>query len=323
MKKIGIIVLNWQNWPVTLACLESLQRLNCPKPVTLIVCDNHSEDDSWTQLRHWANQRFPGQVLENPSHVNSSANTHDVPCIILQTTHNLGFAGGMNVALRYVLNSQQFEYLWLLNNDVIVEPQSLIALYHCAQNRPQYALLGSTILNTAPPHLIQCAGGCRYSPWLTLFYPRFAGRQRKEIVDLNPYITLDYVCGAAMFLKVEALVNVGLFNENYFLFYEELDYSQRLKRQHYKIGWCPTSHIYHQGSATIGKGADATPQQLQNACYYENLSTLKYTWRFYPWLVPWVFFWRFSVKTLLFLLRKQLYLWPSLWQAYRDFLIPK
>ena len=109
-------------------------------------------------------------------------------------------------------------------------------------------------------------------------------------------------------------------NEDYFLFYEELDYTQRLKRHGYTIGWCKHSIVYHKGSASVGTTSQGDRTKLSRANYYENLSTFKYTARFYPGWLPWVMLVRLIGKSLILLRRRNFYLFLSLFQAYRDFI---
>ncbi len=168
---------------------------------------------------------------------------------------------------------------------------------------------------------MQCAGGCRYLPWLTVFKPVLGGQLLSKVMQHDESIALDYVYGAAMFLKVAAVQEVGLLNEDYFLFYEELDYSQRLKQQGYQIGWCKNSWVYHKGSASVGSVRDGNRDKLRRANYYENLSTLKYTANFYPRLLPLVMVSRFVGKSAALIRRGEFYLFAPLFRAYWDFIL--
>ncbi len=325
---ISIILLNWQGWRDTLACLDSLQKLTYSGEFSIIVCDNGSKDDSFTQILNWAKQHYELSAIEviyaqkGQSH-NSQFTIHNSQFTIIQTGDNLGFAGGNNVGIRYALTNQQCEYLWLLNNDTVVDTYALSTLIEYATVHPQIALLGSTIIDYYQRDTVQCAGGCYYSPLLTIFKPVHAGQTLNKVMQCNENISFDYVYGAAMFLKVVAMQKVGLLNEEYFLFYEELDYTQRLKRQGYEIGWCKNSLVYHKGSASVGSVHTGNHDKLRQANYYENLSTLKYTANFYRHLLPIVMMTRFIGKSLALIWRKDFYLFAPLIKAYRDFILDK
>ncbi|ALG67427.1 glycosyltransferase family 2 protein [Beggiatoa leptomitoformis] len=314
----SIIILNWNNWRDTLACLTSLRHLSTTH-VSLIICDNASNDDSITQLTTWLKTNFsPDEwlVLQAPI---SIFPTHLPPITLLQTGKNLGFAGGNNVGIRYVLTVGHSSFIWLLNNDTQIEAQALNALLTCATARPDIALWGSTIIDYTQRQQVQCAGGCQYYPWLSHVVPFYSRMDVQQLMQLNPVLKLDYIFGASLFFRADILRTVGLLNEDYFLFYEELDYSQRLKKAGYQIDWCKNSWVYHKGSATIGAGQKIDRQKLQRANYYENLSTLKYTARFHPYHLLFVSLLRFTLKSILLLKRRDFDLFPSLWRAYRDF----
>jgi GT2 family glycosyltransferase len=329
MKSIAIIVLNWCGWRDTLACLASLQKLRVPFPITIIVCDNASLDNSYEQILNWAQQHYaPSEIgVFSPEKQEGqdillspfSSPLSPFPFVLIQTGANLGFAGGHNVGIRYAL-SQGYEYLWLLNNDTVVDAHALSTLYECATIDPQIALLGSTVIDFYQTETVQCAGGCCYFPLWTIFKPVLGGQSVNAVMQYDETISLDYVYGAALFLKADAVKKVGLLNETYFLFYEELDYAQRLKRQGYKIGWCQKSLVYHKGSASVGSVKEGNLEKLRRANYYENLSTLKYTANFYPRLLPLVMITRFVGKSLALILRRDFYLFAPLFQAYWDFI---
>jgi len=337
LKNIAIIVLNWQGWQDTLVCLASLQRLVYAGSVTVIVCDNASNDDSVERILAWAQENYaPSQIghfkyFSDNCHFQplSGGSNIQYPFVFIQTGANLGFAGGNNVGINYTLQQPvDYDYFWLLNNDTYVDNHALTALSQHALAHPEQALIGSTLINweekeekNAENQIVQCAGGCHYFPLLTIFRQVHSGKPLMTVMQANEaHIKLDYVCGAAMFISTPALKQVGLLNENYFLFYEELDYTQRLKQQGYDIGWCKNSWVYHKGSASVGSVKEGDRKKLQRANYYENLSTLKYTARFYPHLLPLVMILRGVLKALALLMRGDFDLFPPLFQAYHDFI---
>lgn len=344
MKNIAIIVLNWQGWRDTLVCLTSLKQLAYAGFVTIIVCDNASGDESVERILTWAQENYASweigqfEYLADIAHFQPLSGITQSPnfqfgvetsnqCqfgysfVFIQTGANLGFAGGNNVGIVYALQHRlSYDYLWLLNNDTYVDSQALTALSQYALAHPRQALIGSTLIHWEERDIVQCAGGCHYFPWLTVFRQVYSGKPLETVMQYDEdKIKLDYVCGAALFLTTAAVRQIGLLNESYFLFYEELDYTQRLKQQSYEIGWCKNSWVYHKGSASVGSVKEGNREKLQRANYYENLSTLKYTARFYPHLLPMVMILRAVLKALALLSRGDFYLFPPLFQAYHDF----
>ena len=319
--KTAIIILNWQGWQDTIICLTSLKKLIF-SPTSIIVCDNDSHNDSFACILKWARQHYSCAdiaVFEKPT---QASDTLAFPFVLIQTGKNLGFAGGNNVGIRYALNCKTFDCLWLLNNDTSVDKNALFALIECANNLKNIGLLGSTVVDFLDRDTLQCAGGCRYFPIWTIFKPILAGHSIKKIMaqdNKNATIDLDYIYGASLFFRSAVLEEVGLLNEEYFLFYEELDYAQRLKKQGYRIAWCQKSIVYHKGSASVGSVHEGNRHKLKLANYYENLSTLKYTANFHPRLLPIVTISRFCLKAIALISRGDFFLLPPLFKAYYDF----
>ncbi len=313
---ITVIVLNWNHWQETLHCLQSLTSLNIKQhQLSIIVCDNASSNDSFKQIQQWALNQFSQlTVLEN-ANVSIKKLT---AFTLIQTGQNLGFAGGNNIGIRYALQDETVECVWILNNDTEVTTTTLIELIHCATQAPEIALWGSTLVDFEHRDRVQCAGGSRYFPLTTIVRPVFAGQPLATILNLSSQPLLDYVAGASLFLRVSAIQKIGVLTEDYFLYYEELDYTLRLKAHGLNIAWCPRSIIYHQGGASI-LGQDV--QKLCKATYYENLSTLKFTARFYPRFLWFAALFRFCAKVLLFCIRRHFFLLRPLLKAYLDFFI--
>lgn len=315
---ICIIVLNWQNWQDTVHCLTSLQTLPAIRQISIIVCDNGSVNHSAQQILAWARYHYTHDEIQIFNTLPTQRQTTLSPFIFIQTGENLGFAGGNNVGIRFALASRQCDYIWLLNSDTVVDVHALASLYGFAQAYPKIALIGSTVLYYDQPDIVQCAGGCRYNPFLTKI-SNVLGGEPLQYVEQFDQVEVDYIYGASLFMRVSAIRSVGLLNEDYFLFYEELDYTQRLKKKGYQIAWCPYSLVFHKGSASIQQMHEQERQRLQMANYYENLNTLKYTARFHPNLLPIALVARFILKSFFLIIRSQFFLFPPLFKAYWDF----
>lgn len=295
-QKVAIVVLNWNGWKETQLCIDSLLPI-LNENTHLIVCDNCSNDNSWQHLQSFLEQPF---------------------VTLLQTNENKGFAGGMNVGIKYALEHLNPDFVWLLNNDVQIYPDALEKLLISANQNKKIGMWGSTLLENNGK--TQCAGGCVYNPYLTIFKPILAGKTLEEIKKIDPNkIKLDYIAGAALFIRKEVIEKIGFLNEEYFLFYEELDYTQRLKKAHFDIAWCKESIVIHKGSASVGNVRDNDKNKIKNANYYENLSTLKYSRNFYPKTFWLIFINRFILKSVALMITGRWYLFEPLFKAYRDY----
>ncbi len=297
--RTAIVLLNWNRPDLTLACLDSLLPTIVDHSVSLIVCDNASSDNSLSRIGEWGRRHF-GVVQVDPERAGF---------LLLRTPCNLGFAGGNNAALYWALR-QNPGFIWVLNNDTRVFPDTLARLLETAAQTPRTGCIGATLLEADDPGRVQCAGGCRFNPWLTTYRPAYPGLSYSEVLRRAPP-RLDYIAGASMFLRAGALRRVGGFNEAYFLYFEELDLARRLRRHGYELAWSRHARVIHHGGASM--------PQTTFSHYHENLSTLKYLWQHHRVLFPFAAAFRILAKSLYLPLTARASLYPSLVRAYRDF----
>ena len=314
------IILNWNGWEDTIECLDSVLLLK-PCIETIIVCDNASSDGSSEKILSWAGKHYSSSsimVLDQDIYI--AGKSPSPQFVFIQNYSNVGYAGGNNTGIRFVLSQGAYEYVWILNNDTVVHPQALYSLLVYARSHPDVGILGSTVVHFDRKNRVQCAGGCRYYPLTTIFRSLFEGEILDNLLRHRPKVRLDYVYGTSMFVRAKVFKRVGLLNEEYFLFYEELDFCERTKRAGFEIGWCPDSIVFHKGSSTIGRSDSSDSRRIAFANYHENLSTLKFTRRFYPWALPIAMVCRFVGKLIMIAKRQELYLVRPLIKAYLDFM---
>ncbi|HEX6739958.1 MAG TPA: glycosyltransferase family 2 protein [Vicinamibacteria bacterium] len=299
--RVVAVLVNWKRSADTLECLESLLRSDDVRP-RAIVCDNDSQDGSLERIAAWAEGREPA-AARSPAlaHLTSPPHAKPVPFVrldrgaaeqggpegeappltLVATGANLGYAGGNNVALRGLLRRRDWDYVWLLNNDTVVTPGALRALVRRLEERPDAGLCGSTLLHYREDGAVQAYGGASYS--------RLSGRP----VPLQPPCPADrdwveahtaYVIGASMMASRRFLETVGLMDESYFLFFEELDWATRAAGR-FALAWAPESVVYHKGGASTGLFAGAW-----NAAAARQLhaSQLIYARKHHPHLLPFV-----------------------------------
>lgn len=200
--------------------------------VQVVVVDNGSKDGSDALLTGYISSQVDGSKVT-----------------LICAEHNRGYGAGNNIAIRYALVNQSPDYIWLLNNDAVPLAGSLEALLEAAEANPATVIWGSTLLES-DGLTIQCAGGNYYNSWLGVTSRAFAGEPIDKVSRLILKRPLDYVCGAALFVRSELFRQIGLLEEQYFLFYEELDLARRLKPgQH--LNWCPMSLVVHKSGASM------------------------------------------------------------------------
>jgi len=288
--RVYVIILNWNGWRDTLACLESVLRLDYEN-LCVIVCDNGSTDDSVTHILNWAKAQLPSRTKGRP--LMSCMVMVDAPVtarigpmpdgnlILLQNHENLGFAGGNNAGLKFALARGDFDYAWLLNNDTVVEPSSLTYLVEKMQSSRSAGICGSTLLYGHDPG--RQVRGAVYSKWFArtrLCGSPTSGHTR---VDEDAYARkIDYVVGASMLVRRAFLQEIGLMSEEYFLYFEELDWMLRA-RPNYGFAHASRSVVHHKGGAATG-ATRITKSVIGE--YYGTRSRILFTRKFYPYALP-------------------------------------
>lgn len=231
MKRVGIIVLNWNGWPDTLACLASLGQLDYAD-CSVVVVDNGSTDGSVQHIR----QAYPELDL-------------------LESGANLGFGGGCNVGIRHALD-QGAEYVWLINSDATVAPDALSELVAVADSDPHLGSVGSVLYEADDPARVQLWGGGRVNLWL--------GRSVHCLTAGVP----DFISGASVLLRAQALREVGLFDQaSFFMYWEDTDLGFRLRRAGWTLAVAPASRVWHRQSASLGLGNPLLDEYAARSCF--------------------------------------------------------
>ena len=298
--RVYVVVLNWNGWEDTLECLECLFRLTYDN-FRVVVCDNGSTDSSVQHILSWASgsesagiksegmSSFSRPPVRKPLRVTLLERTDcegrtfvaDAPLTVIQNGANLGFAAGCNVGLRYAI-AQNCDYAWLLNNDTVVSPDALSELVDLAEKDRNLGITGSTVWRYYDPDAVQAYGGTRYNKWM-------ARTPRTRTKHMNSQAALDCILGCSMLVQRRFLNEIGLMDEGYFLYFEELDWAARSKGR-FRLGYSPTSAVYHKEGSSIGSNEKGSSRSLLSE-HYLSRNRIVFTKRFYPALLPIVTFW--------------------------------
>ena len=295
-----IILVNWNGWRDTVECLESLFRLD-DENFRIIVCDNASSDNSLDQIKAWAQGRIAARAanselgrfssppvkkpvvyceIENAS-VGHDEVSADARLILIHTGANLGFAGGSNVGMRFALKDPDCKFCWLLNTDTVVAADALAALRSTVRQNPDIGICGSLTLSYYSPKEVQALGGKSYNYWTS----RVRSLSSTSVDQLpGSQRSFDFVNGASMFVSRRFLEIVGLMEESYFLYFEELDWAMRSKGQ-FRLGYAPDSIVYHKEGAQAGSHSDRMKRSLLSERFLSKNRVL-FTRRYLPWALP-------------------------------------
>lgn len=255
---VYISVLNYKNVKDTIPCLESLLKLQNVNYQILLV-DNASPDNSYELLTAYQ-QRHADKIK------------------IFLADENRGYAAGNNIALRYALKQNNMDYCWILNNDTLVEPDALEKLVEYMEAHKDVGLCGSKLIYEWDHSKIQGYGGIYY-PWIGT--SSFC-KNLKQIAKIN------YVIGAAVMVRRSLLEDVGLMEEKYFLYCEEIDWALRARGK-YKIACQPESIVYHKEGGTIGASNTNINEKPLYADFYSLRNRIWITKKFFPWFLPTVY----------------------------------
>lgn len=303
--RIAIIIVHYGDPTTTAHCLRSLAtELH---EAAVIVSNNGTEKEA-EQISKTMGELFANVVKLAPGETLPPG----IDAALIHNGSNRGFAAGCNAGLRAVMNADGITHAWLLNNDAMLRPGALRALAACAAFHPQ-AIVGATVVHTDTPDTLQLAGGVRYSPASSRIHPAHEGASLAEVSTL-PEPRLDYIYGACMLLPLHAVQAVGMLDEGFFLFYEEIDFCNRAKTAGFTLHWCRECIIRHEQGASIGRKGKASDERLSIAAYHEARSTLRFTRIHHPILLPSVIAARLLGKPLILAFRRQ---WSSIPAALR------
>lgn len=246
MTKVFVVILNWNGWKDTVECLKSIYKLKVKNfELFVVVVDNASTDDSVMQLKKYNKK-------------NKHKNLKIITC-----SNNLGYTGGNNVGISYAMKKKA-DFVMVLNNDTVVDPNLIIEFLKTARKYPKVGIISPKIYfakgyefhnnrykNNELGKVIWSAGG--EMDWDNVF-----GRNRGvDEVDQGQYDEVEeveFATGTCMFLRAQTIKDIGKFDEKYFMYFEDVDLSQKALKNEWQIIYQPKALIWHKvgRSSAIG-----------------------------------------------------------------------
>jgi len=223
LRSVNLFVLNWNGRDLTLDCLSSLEKITYPN-VKVYVIDNGSSDNSVTAIRN----QFPDyEIIELPE--------------------NYGFARGNNAGFELV--KQKADYTIFLNNDTIVDPNFVEPLINAMESN-------STVKQSTPKIFYAdnldyiWFGGGKVSLWAG--WIRHLGIRQKDSMQFSFDRNVDYATGCCVCMRTVDFESIGMFDESFLMYGEDVDLSLRFRKQGGQILFVPESKIWHKVSSSIG-----------------------------------------------------------------------
>ncbi len=300
--RFGIVLVNWNRWADTIECLETVLRSTIA--VRVVVVDNASADGSADRIVDWAAGRvqasaaapafagFSTPPVQKPIGLHritapaaASPDVDNPALTLIDAGGNLGFAGGNNIGLRYLLRDPAIDYVWLLNNDTVVEPDAALALRARMDATHNVGMCGTIVRYYHRPDTVQALNGSRFN--LLTGQSRGIGEGEPASMPFNPAKVAretDFVLGASLAVSRAFVDRVGLMSEDYFLYFEEIDWAYR-NAGRFAIAFAHGAIVYHKEGGSIGSSA-TKGQRSAVSDYYLLRSRLRFIRRRAPWILP-------------------------------------
>lgn len=224
------IILNWRQPIVTLECVRTVQQTSPPNHQILLI-DNGSGDDSVPQFQ---------------------ATLPDIPQLnLLCLPTNVGFAAGVNTGLCWAME-QGYEYAFILNNDAF--PTAKMFDHLLAEITPDIGLLSPKIFYESEPNRLWFAGADQHP---ILLEKRNDGRKQLDAPQWAKSRDVDYLLGTGLLVNLAAIEQVGLLDERFFMYYEDLDWSIRFRQAGYRLRLVASAHLLHR--VAVSSGGEDSP----------------------------------------------------------------
>ena len=229
IKQLSIIIVNWNNEALLKNCLDSIFKTHHNRGYEIIVVDNHSADDSVTLIK----KKYPEIRL-------------------IKNKENYGFARANNQAIKIARGN----YLLLLNNDTLVtEDNCFSRMVQVMQDHPEIGVLGCRLYY--PDGTLQSAGEEFPSAWNVFRNQILFMKSWQRLKDNNKigngYKKTDYVCGACLMTSQKIIKQVGMLQEDYFMYGEDVEFCYRVEQAGYEVGIINDISIVHLHSKSTEK----------------------------------------------------------------------
>lgn len=242
--RVGIVMLTWNQKQMTFEGIDALRRLDGPKPRVVLV-DNGSSDGTCEAVR----ASFPEvEVLGLPE--------------------NKGFCAANNRGAELLLNDPAVEYVLFVNNDIDLEPDCVNRLTEFMDATPSAGACGPLIFYDDPRDIVWAAGGRIFTD--LMWFPPIL-RDRPWRCGNMPR-RIDYIHGCALMVRRSVIEKIGMFDERFFIYHDEVDWCHRMAKAGWDVWLVPAARLYHKVSQVVGQHS---PMMI----YYTSRNKLLFWWK--------------------------------------------
>jgi GT2 family glycosyltransferase len=263
--RVGIVILNWNNAKDTIDCLSSLFSIDFDNYFVIIV-DNGSTDDSVDRI----SRAFPN--IE-----------------IISLTANTGYAAGNNIGISRAI-ALGADYIFILNNDTIVSPSCLKELISFAGTSKKIGMVGPKMYCMDPSDLLFSKGSFVLWKQAKTFHRGMFQPETSLSSDDIPE-QVDFISGCGVLVSKQLIDEIGVFDEVFFLNYEDAEWGIRAQRAGYEVWYAPKAVLWHKVSSTLGLSSPANT-------YYMTRNSLRFFWMNSTGFIRWYSVIRIVLGTL-------------------------
>lgn len=231
---VSVIVVNYGDTTSTRNLLQNLKEH--VSNIHVILVDNYSNETHREELKEFSN-------------ANESVD-------VLLLDENFGYSGAVNTGIIYAEEKYDAHLFWVLNNDIILKDDALNPLKTLASSMGYRAIVGSTLLNISEDLEVQSIGG-EFNKFLGTTHHIKKSQNIKHLQGFR-YMDVGYVVGASVFFSKKVLREIGYWDDDFFLYYEDVDFSLRAKRNGIRVCVALGSAIYHSEGASTGVNANSS-----------------------------------------------------------------
>ena len=288
---VYVVLVNYRRWADTIECMESLLRSDYAE-TRVIVVDNDPSDESLARMQAWARGELAPGPVSNAAL--SALSSPPVPkpiefevvrggdgkrgkrlsrVTLVASDTNRGFAGGCNLGMQMAIDAGGDGYVALINNDMVVAPPAIGALVREARGA-HVGAVGGVIVDYYRPDTTESVGGGWMSRW---GMSTLAGARAPLSVGVVKPSGLGYVSGGLLLIPLSVIARVGLLDESYFMYAEDADWGERLRRSGYVLETAADARVWHKGSTAVGSARHD---------FFIARSSLRYVRKHWPAFLP-------------------------------------